>query len=184
MEKEEKGLFYRLMDFWKEKVGLGETEKIGFPEEKRERKISLAEMGAVAMLAQEETRQMFGKEEYLPREKEERKENTAVWAEKPVQIAERKAIEWMRKEAVSEERVSEKANDIFSVKEEKRKNILLTAAEKEQKKGFSEEMEETKTELPKKEERQTEQNVDIELLMQKITKKLWEERESSGRRLR
>ena len=80
--------------------------------------------------------------------------------------------------------VSEKANDIFSVKEEKRKNILLTAAEKEKKKEFSEVMEETKTELPKKEERQTEQNVDIELLMQKITKKLWEERESSGRRRR
>ena len=182
MEKEEKGLFYRLMDFWKEKVSLGGTEMIGFPEERKERTIPLAEMGAVAALAQEETRLVF-REESLPREKEEKKENSTVWAEKPVQRAERNMTEWLE-EAVSETRTSEKEDDVFLVREEKRKNILLAAAEKEQKKELSEEAEETKTELPKREERQAEQAVDIEQLMQKITKKLWEERESSGRRLR
>lgn len=30
MEKEKKGLFGRLLDFWKEKIGAGETKGIGF----------------------------------------------------------------------------------------------------------------------------------------------------------
>ena len=41
-----------------------------------------------------------------------------------------------------------------------------------------------KKEESRKEEKQTETMVDIEKLMQEMTKRLWEERESCGRRLR
>ena len=190
MEKEEKGLFYRLIDFWKEKVGLGETEKIGFPKDRKERRMPLAEMGTVAALAQEEVRQIFREEEYLPKEKKQEVDVFGVWQDKRMNLEEdRGAEEKPVGRTVFEERPAEDNGDrVFlwdiPVKEEKRRNILFAAEEAEKKKELPSEADDMKIEVQMREKRQAEQAVDIEQLMQKITKKLWEERESSGRRLR
>ena len=62
MEKEKKGLFGRLLDFWTEKIGIGETDSIGFWHEKRTVENHFAEMGAVAALSQQETKRAFWEE--------------------------------------------------------------------------------------------------------------------------
>ena len=53
MEKEKKGLFGRLLDFWKEKIGAGETKGIGFWNGARELENRFAEMGDAVSLKQE-----------------------------------------------------------------------------------------------------------------------------------
>ena len=53
MEKEKKGLFGRLLDFWKEKIGAGETKGIGFWNGARELENRFAEMGDSVSLKQE-----------------------------------------------------------------------------------------------------------------------------------
>ena len=70
--------------------------------------------------------------------------------------------------------------------QEKRKTIPIVAetglAEKA---AASEEAEELPQEAPKKEREQAKgAEIDIERLMREMTKRLWEEREASGRRLR
>ena len=69
---------------------------------------------------------------------------------------------------------------------EKRKTIPIVAetglAEKA---AVAEEAEELPQEAPKKEREQAKgAEIDIERLMREMTKRLWEEREASGRRLR
>ena len=63
MEKERKGLFGRLLDFWREKFDMGETDSIGFWHEKEGLGQYFSEMGAVASLTQEETKRIFRQEE-------------------------------------------------------------------------------------------------------------------------
>ena len=64
--------------------------------------------------------------------------------------------------------------------QEKRKTIPIVAET-----GAAEEAEELPQEAPKKEREQAKgAEIDIERLMREMTKRLWEEREASGRRLR
>ena len=59
MEKEKKGLFGRLLDFWREKSETGTTDGIGFRDDAVDVEKHFAEMGAVASLTQEETKKVF-----------------------------------------------------------------------------------------------------------------------------
>ena len=59
MEKEKKGLFGRLMEFWRGKIGMDEANGIGFWHEKADVENHFSEMGAVAVLSQEETKKTF-----------------------------------------------------------------------------------------------------------------------------
>ena len=52
LEKEKKGLFGRMLDFWREKIGMGETDGIGFWNDRENVENHFAEMGAVASLMQ------------------------------------------------------------------------------------------------------------------------------------
>lgn len=64
--------------------------------------------------------------------------------------------------------------------QEKRKTIPIVAET-----GLAEEAEDVPQEAPKKEREQAKgAEIDIERLMREMTKRLWEEREASGRRLR
>ena len=70
--------------------------------------------------------------------------------------------------------------------QEKRKTIPIVAETGLAKKAAAaEEAEELPQEAPKKEREQAKgAEIDIERLMREMTKRLWEEREASGRRLR
>ena len=70
--------------------------------------------------------------------------------------------------------------------ETEKRQVIPVSEEKVQEKELAvEEIKEPQsTVVSKKEEKQTEPVVDIEKLMRQMTKKLWEERESCGRRLR
>ena len=52
MEKREKGLFGRLLAFWKEKISMSEGGNIGFWHDTETVENHFAEMGAVAALSQ------------------------------------------------------------------------------------------------------------------------------------
>ena len=71
MEKEKKGLFGRLLDFWKEKVGMGETDSIGFWKEAEPLEKHFSEIGAVDVLNQQEREKFSGKKRLM-----------GVWEEK------------------------------------------------------------------------------------------------------
>ena len=70
--------------------------------------------------------------------------------------------------------------------ETERRRIIPVTAEMEQKKEVvsAEQQERSEQKTFQKEETKVEPVVDIEKLMRQMTKKLWEERESCGRRLR
>ena len=59
MEKERKGLFERLMDFWKEKIYMAGEDRIGFWYEKDPLEEHLAEMGTTADVSQKEMQKNF-----------------------------------------------------------------------------------------------------------------------------
>ena len=50
MEKERKGLFGRLLDFWKEKIAMGQTDSIGFWNDVEAVENHFAEMGEKAYI--------------------------------------------------------------------------------------------------------------------------------------
>ena len=226
MEQEKKGLFERLLDFWRERT----TEKgggIGFwhrakaegdtgaeksqgilPQEKAEKPSFWAET------VQRTEKPSFW-EETAQRTAEQKKETEGLLRKEGKQLfleekAEGKKEPLLRTE---EKSVQEKkthipifAAEIFQEKteqyreREKRKTIFLRESpleEKEKRKavpivtterGLAEEEAAEEKEMPQKKpktEREQEkgEEIDIERLMQEMTKRLWEEREMSGRRL-
>lgn len=213
MEKEKKGLFGRLLDFWKEKIGAGETKGIGFWNGARELENRFAEMGDAVSLKKEKKKAFWEekvetvlgvKEEaggLLEQEKKlffaeaekEQKENSEA-GEEGEKTEKRKVSSLFLTEVFREERQEEaeesKMGQVFLWEmpemEKERRSIVPVAEEAKQEKAIVSEggQEFPKAETAKKEEPQTEMPFDIEKLMQQMTKKLWEERESCGRRLR
>lgn len=211
MEKERKGLFGRILDFWKEKVSMGDMDSIGFWNEMEPKENHFAEMGAVASLMQEETKKVFWEEPVEPMMTEKKKADE-ISAEKMFFVP--KKEEETAEEVVSMNRESEQQTSKMLMTEvfwnggretdeqgetEFGKAFLWEMPEEEQPvRSIIPVMEETKQEettaeteeelwmkeRPKREEKQAEIQIDIEKLMQQMTKKLWEERESCGRRLR
>lgn len=213
MEKEKKGMFVRLLDFWKEKIGTGETKGIGFWNGARELENRFAEMGDAVSLKQEKKKTFWEekvaavlgeKEEeggLLEQEKklffaeaEKEPEEKSEAGEEGEEAEKQKVPHLFTAEVFREERQAEaeesKMGQVFlweSPEEERDRRSIVPVAEKtEQEKVFAaeEKPEMPKAEKAKREEAQTETPFDIEKLMQQMTKKLWEERESCGRRLR
>ena len=190
---------------------MGETDRIGFWYEKKDREDRFAEMGAVSALTQKEIKQTFW---------EETAENMAEKADEEGVLGKRERIfpeEGKKKKSgivpISEEKETESAEkkrmftkDIFRMKtegepkemewgktffwdvsetEEEKRNIIPVLMDKaEEKTPEKEEQQEKNTEPVWKEEKKTEPMEDVESLMRHITKRLWEEREGCSRRLR
>ena len=201
MEKKRKGLFERLMDFWKEKIYVAGEDRIGFWYEKDPLEEDFAEMGTVADVSRKEVQKNFFPEEEEKRqmlqemfsaEKTERtqekkesifgesvqifKENQEAMESKNAQV-----LQW--KEPEMEKRSRESIT--IAVQEDKAKEERITTEIREEKnaESFAEEKEEDRG-MSARIEQQKLAEIDVEKLMQQITKKLWEEREGCGRRLR
>ncbi|MGM9917281.1 hypothetical protein [Anaerotignum sp.] len=212
MEKEKKGLFGRLLDFWKEKIGIGETKGIGFWNGAKNLENPFA--GDAVSLKQGEKKKTFWEEkvETILGEKEEEgglleqekklffaeaedgQEKDSEAAEDGEKTEKRKVSNLFLTEVFREERQEEaeesKMGQAFlwempEMEKERRSIVPVTEETKQEKTPAAEaEQEMPKTKTAKREEPQTEMSFDIEKLMQQMTKKLWEERESCGRRLR
>ena len=178
MQQEKKGLFGRLLDFWKEK-----TEEagggIGFWSGGKTEGKTTAENRQDA-LPQEKTEEAKGPA--LRTAEESTQERKTIV---PIFTAEifREKTEWREAE---ERRKTTFMQEAPFAEQEKRKTIPIVAetglAEKA---AAAEEAEELPQEAPKKEREQAKgAEIDIERLMREMTKRLWEEREASGRRLR
>ena len=205
MEKREKGLFGRLLAFWREKISMSEGGSIGFWHDTETVENHFAEMGAVVALSQQETKKVFWEEEsakaivsageILEKQKKILPEKTA---EEETEEEKMPKKEWRtnffsaeplgeRGQAEEKEPMMRRAFFTETAEEEREKRrIVPVSAEalQEEKVSVEEEERETVREAHKKEETQTEPVIDIEGLMRQMTKKLWEERESCGRRLR
>ena len=160
MQQEKKGLFGRLLDFWKEK-----TEEAG---------------GGIGFWSGGKTEEAKGPA--LRTAEESTQERKTIV---PIFTAEifREKTEWREAE---ERRKMIFMQEAPFAEQEKRKTIPIVAetglAEKA---AAAEEAEELPQEAPKKEREQAKgAEIDIERLMREMTKRLWEEREASGRRLR
>ena len=207
MEKEKKGLFGRLLDFWKEKISMSGMDRIGFWHEKKTMENPFAEMGTVAALSQRETRKAFWEEAAAEAEKTVlaegvwEKQKRALHAEvAEEENADRKTLEegtrgtifsaeLLRERGQAEKKETGMRQAFFSEEtgeEREKRSIVPVPAEamQEEKIYAGEEEKIPVNEIHKKEKTQTESVIDIERLMQQMTKKLWEERESCGRRLR
>lgn len=180
MQQEKKGLFGRLLDFWKEK-----TEEAGGG-------IGFWSGGKTEGKTAAENRQ-----DALPQEKAEKKpffweETVRTEKGKKAEEAETFGQEWRR--PFAEEKTAEAKGPALRTAEEstqERKTIapIFTAEIFREKTERREAEERRKTifmqEAPKKEREQAKgAEIDIERLMREMTKRLWEEREASGRRLR
>lgn len=216
MQQEKKGLFGRLLDFWKEKTeetggGIGfwsggktegktaaENRQDALPQEKAEKKpFFWEETVRTAKEKKAEEAETFGQERRrsFAEEKTEKAKGTALrTAEESTQ--ERKTIApiftaEIFREKTERREAEERRKTIFMqeapfAEQKKRKTIPIVAetglAEKA---AVAEEAEDVPQEAPKKEREQAKgTEIDIERLMREMTKRLWEEREASGRRLR
>lgn len=230
MEKERKGLFGRLLDFWKEKIGAGETKGIGFWNGAKNVQNPFIEMGDAVSLNQKEKKKAFWEEMEETVFEEKKQARSVLEQEKRIFFAEsneerrkflknveeteaedgrekgsetvkegkraekRKVPHFFTAEVFREERQAEaeesKLGQAFlweRLEEEREERSILPVTEdaKQEKVVVSQgEQEFPKAEAVKREEPKTEEPFDIEKLMQEMTKKLWEERESCGRRLR
>lgn len=188
MQQEKKGLFGRLLDFWKEK-----TEEAGGG-------IGFWSGGKTEGKTTAENRQ-----DALPQEKAEKKPffwEETVRTAKGKKAEEAETFGQERRRSFAEEKTAEAKGPALRTAEERRKTIFMQEApfaEQEKRKTIpivaetglaekaaaSEEAEELPQEAPKKEREQAKgAEIDIERLMREMTKRLWEEREASGRRLR
>lgn len=219
MEKEKKGLFGRLMEFWREKTALEKADGIGFWNDADHAEKYFAEKGAVSSVMQEEIKKVFWKND--PKNAEETKfgtrEETAeeqsiffipekeirpeVFRKDETETDRSERNKWhseifraeiFRDRETQEDEKPEKKEKTFlwgkpeETEQMARRIIPVEEAVTEKKKFEEKDEQETArtTELPERKEKQTETNIDIEKLMCQITKKLWEEREGCGRRLR
>ena len=201
MEKEGKGLFERLMDFWKEKIQMVGEERIGFWYEKDSLEEHFAEMGAVADMNRKEVQKNFSFEMEekqqrvldmfsVEKAEEPQKKKKSVFAESVQMFKENEKAEESKNAQVLlwEEPEMEKRNResiAIAVQAEKAKGERIAAVVRAEKaaESFTEEKEEDR-EMSARIEQQKMAEIDVEKLMQHITKKLWEEREGCGRRLR
>ena len=201
MEKKRKGLFERLMDFWREKIHMVGEDRIGFWYEKESLEEHFAEMGAVADISRKEVQKNFSFEmeekqqrvqEMFSAEKEEKpqKKKESVFVESMQMFKENEEAEKSRNAQVllweEPEMEKEKRERVtIDVQEAKAKKERIVPVVREEKttESFAEEKE-GDWERPARIEQQKNVEIDVEKLMQQITKKLWEERESCGRRLR
>lgn len=201
MQQEKRGLFGRLLDFWKEKAeeaggGIGfwsggktegktaaENRQDALPQEKAEKKpFFWEETVRTAKEKKAEEAETFGQERrrsFAEEKTEEAKGPALRTAEESTQ--ERKTIAPI----FTAETFGQERRRPFA-EQEKRKTIPIVAetglAEKA---AAAEETKEVPQEAPKKEREQAKgAEIDIERLMREMTKRLWEEREASGRRLR
>ena len=201
MEKERKGLFERLMDFWKEKIYMAGEDRIGFWYEKDPLEEHLAEMGTVTYANQKEEKKNFFSEKEEQRQmlhemfsadktEEPQKKKVSIFSEsvqmfKANDEAEKnrnaQVLQW--KEPEMEKRSRESI--IIAVQEDKAKEERITTEIRAEKnaESFTEEKEEDRVMSARIEQQKTAE-IDVEKLMQQITKKLWEEREGCVRRLR
>lgn len=193
-----------MLDFWKERIGIGGTDRIGFWHDTETVEKHFAEMGAMAVLTQEETKTAFWEEtaEVFPAEKVKGTffAETEKVRESPLQEEEEKADHkrtvsrvfaaerfGTEKEEDAKERQLGKAFFGEMPGEEKEKRSIIPVTEEPA--GVQEASTEKMLEMSEKnktgkEETQEAPVIDIEKLMQQMTKRLWEERESCGRRLR
>lgn len=205
MEKEEKGLFERLLDFWKEKISMGEPNGIEFWNDTETVENHLAEMGAVASLTQKGTRMAFWEETAESVQEEAEKQilfAEVAEAKKPDEVEEetfdgKRDVSKMftaevfrnggrETEEPAETRLGKAFMWEMPEEEKAARNIIPVAEEvKQEEEPETEAAQEIRLEtMPEQEEKQPESQIDIEKLMRQMTKKLWEERESCGRRLR
>lgn len=201
MEKERKGLFGRMLHFWREKISMSDGDGIGFWNGKETMENHFAELGAVAALSQAETKKIFWEmAEKVPAK--ESNENVAMQSA-DIQREKRLFLQEKEKEPLAEKhqssilrmsemRLGEDSKTVFGkvfqqeIEFGERRKIIPVAEESaEQPKIVSKEIPEVpKMEKVKAEEKQTLSEMDIEKLMRQMTRKLWEEREGCGRRLR
>ena len=213
MAEEKKGLFGRLLDFWKEKteekggIGFWNREKKeqgrmeekwqdALPQERAEKPTFPEETVRTEKEKKAEETKLFGqeKQKFFAEENVEEKQESALRTAEEERTQEKKTIipiftaEIFREETERQEE-EEKRKSIFRQEapfaaQEKRKPIPIAAETKAVEKETAEE-ETEETETPKKEREQAKgAEIDIERLMREMTKRLWEERETSGRRLR
>lgn len=164
MEKEKKGLLGMLAAFWKDQTEEMRQGGIGFQVEKEPQRKG--------------NDFVFSEEERKAFQKEEKRDFFA--AEKAFLLAE---PFWEKRE---EQQTRQET--VFFREETAEKRKIVPVAEEErvflQERFAEEESETTQERTWKKDEPRQERELDVETLMQEITKKLWEERESCGRRLR
>ena len=202
MEKEKKGLFGRLLDFWKEKVGMGETDSIGFWKEAEPLEKHFSEVVAHFFWEEKADGGLGGKEQdnsVLEKQKKivfaEAKEKENLWISEETEDMERKQrVNLFSAEFFREGRKAEAEEGVLGkpflwempMEEQEKRSIIPVMAEpvREKEMVLEERQEKLERETTKREELQAEPTVDIEKLMRQMTKKLWEERESCGRRLR
>ena len=201
MEKERKGLFERLMDFWKEKIYMAGEDRIGFWYEKDPLEEHLAEMGTVTYANQKEEKKNFFSEKEEQRQmlhemfsadktEEPQKKKESIFSELVQMFKENEEAEKSRNAQVLQweepemEKGERKNIAIVDLKEKAKEEWITTEIRKEKTaESFTEEKEEDRVMSARIEQQKTVE-IDVEKLMQQITKKLWEEREGCGRRLR
>lgn len=181
---------------------MSEGDSIGFWNGTETVDNHFAELGAVAVLSQAETKKVFGEAAEKISGKEMVTEEGISFVESPKE----KRVFQKEKELLTEHSNSsflempkvqmknlekEQEGDfgkVFRQEQEladKRKVIPVTEEKIEQMENVSVEVSEVpKKEKMKREEEQTLSEMDIEKLMRQMTRKLWEEREGCGRRLR
>lgn len=199
MEKEKKGLFARLLDFWKEKVGGTETDGIGFWNGTKKMDggtagVDVSVRGREAKLFRQEEEIFAQEKKGFFGESENRRKRTSEAAEDPTRSRRKNKTGMLTAEIFREEKKEETEKNGMgkgffverSAEEgEKQRNIIPVAEPvKETKETEIEEERPLYMEEKQKDEKRGEVQIDIERLMRQMTKKLWEERESCGRRLR
>ena len=199
MEKEKKGLFARLLEFWKERIDGGGTDSIGFWNEKK--KMDGGTIGVDVSVRGRETKLFRQEEEALTQEKkrfftesENGRKRVLEAAEDPTRTHQKQKTGMLTAEIFREEKAEEAEKSALgkaffrerSVEEREKPRNIIPVAEpvKEAKETEIEEERPLDIEEKRKDEKREEPQIDIEKLMRQMTKKLWEERESCGRRLR
>lgn len=230
---EKKGLFERLTEFWREKIGAEEAEGIGFWTKGKPTEKSFAGKAAAFAEQKERKRTFWEKRATLAEKEQERgileqekrfffleQENGQEWHTKNAEDADGEKKSAREKKIAGEEKAVQAAlplkktalftAELFPGKmqteaeesrlgqmfllekpegKKKRQSIAPAAEFAKPEKVAPQESEKpqeraAESEAAKAETLRTEEIFDIEKLMQQITKKLWEERESCGRRLR
>lgn len=208
MKTEKMWIFDRLLEYWKEKTvqeekrdiafwreaaGLKKKEEAELREEAEHKGMHFAETGVIEALTREEIKKTFW-EEMAENEKESAPEEYLKEAgrKSPKSMegsAEGVSEKWFgeRKAEPEEQEINRFDRRLLTEipKEERRSESILQAEERGREKQI---VYVQGTEGLPKGIRQTEEGavpaMDIETLMQQITKRLWEEREGCGRRLR
>lgn len=196
MEKEEKSIFERLMDFRKEKIGMAEADGIGFWTEEKEKRIFAAErerggFGAV-FLSEKSRRNFWEQEDFAEKEIRRKEELAAEGQEKKTEHLETTRLFFAEGLREGQKERKEKSGigrafwteAVTGEQAERRKTVPIVSTVAEKKKTPPAAEEQRTPQKQEKTEKEERSEIDIERLMRQMTKRLWEERESCGRRLR